>query len=69
MNAMSEPKARGIICPICGEPNIDNWPVEVDGEIENGGCQNCWEAECDKLWWDTVGAYGRAIDFMREERT
>lgn len=66
---MSEPKARPIICPVCGKLNIDDWPVEVDGEIQNGGCQDCWEAQCDESWWDAVETCGRAIDFIKEERT
>lgn len=41
-------------CPRCGhdrEPNDSGWPILVDGEIRDGGCQNCWEADCDEAWW------------------
>lgn len=33
-------------CPKCKTENTDNWP--------DGLCQECWEAECDRIWWDTV---------------
>jgi len=60
---MSGPKA----CPICGIENNDDWPIEVDDKIQDGGCQDCWEAECDESWWDAVEAYGWIIEFAREE--
>lgn len=41
-------------CPKCGIENDDNWPLEIDGEILEGGCQDCWEAACDESWWDAV---------------
>ena len=41
-------------CPVCGRENTDDWPVEVDGKIEAGGCQNCWERQSDAAWWDAV---------------
>lgn len=43
-----------MICPICKKENDDNWPVEVDNHIKDGGCQDCWEKECNESWWDTV---------------
>lgn len=44
-------------CPKCGEWNDDDWPLEMeDGKIKWGGCQMCWEAECDKKWWQMVEA-------------
>ena len=30
-------------CPVCGKPNNDDWPLCIDGTIEEGGCQICWE--------------------------
>ena len=39
-------------CPNCGELNDDDWPLVIDGETKEGGCQACWEAECDKSWWE-----------------
>ncbi len=41
-------------CPICETENTDNWPVTVDGDIQDGGCQECWEKECDESWWEAV---------------
>lgn len=38
-------------CPQCGKLNDDNWPLEIDGKIEEGGCQDCWEAQVNKEWW------------------
>ena len=26
------------------------WTGEDGGEL----CQDCWEVECDKSWWETV---------------
>lgn len=43
-----------IPCPQCGKQNTDNWPIEVEGEIKYGGCQDCWEVQSDKAWWDAV---------------
>lgn len=40
-----------MICPHCGEENTDDWPLWVDGEVEHGGCQECWEADCAREWW------------------
>jgi len=39
-------------CPKCGKLNDDDWPLEIDDEIVDGGCQDCWEADCDKSWWE-----------------
>jgi len=41
-------------CPRCGEENTDNWPLTIDGEVKDGGCQMCWEAECAKSWWEIM---------------
>ena len=41
-------------CPKCGVENDDNWPLEIDGEIKEGGCQDCWEAACSESWWEMV---------------
>lgn len=47
-----------MICPNCKteyDETLDgNWPIEVGGEIVDGGCQVCWEAEVDRKWWETV---------------
>jgi hypothetical protein len=41
-------------CPICGTENDYNWPLQVDGQIKTGGCQECWEKQCDEEWWKMV---------------
>jgi RNA polymerase subunit RPABC4/transcription elongation factor Spt4 len=41
-------------CPLCGKENTDNWPVTVDDGIKNGGCQMCWEKQCDEEWWKLI---------------
>ena len=46
-----------MICPKCGRENDDDWPLDIDGEIKEGGCQDCWEAACDKSWWEMVEAF------------
>lgn len=33
----------------CGKAH-DGWPSK-DGSLL---CQDCWEAECDKSWWQMV---------------
>ena len=43
-----------LACPACGTPNGDDWPIEVAGKIVQGGCQECWEKECDASWWKAV---------------
>ena len=40
-------------CPLCGKENTDN-SVTVDDGIKNGGCQMCWEKQCDEEWWKMV---------------
>ena len=42
------------ICPLCRKENDDNYPVEVNGHIKEGGCQECWEKQCDEEWWKMV---------------
>jgi len=47
--------ARGMqICPRCGDENDDDWPLKISGEILDGGCQVCWEAQCSESWWKMV---------------
>lgn len=41
-------------CPVCGKNNSDNWPLDVGGEIIEGGCQSCWESEVSEKWWNMV---------------
>mgnify|MGYP001584046597 FL=1 len=53
-------------CPVCKKENDDNWPIEVkteDGmfEIRSGGCQDCWEEQCDKKWWKEVILMGEGL--------
>ena len=45
-------------CPKCGIENEDDWPLEIDGEIVEGGCQECWESACSKSWWEMVELKG-----------
>jgi hypothetical protein len=54
-----------MICPRCGR-SIDSteitWPVTLEdgcGEIIlDGGCQECWEAECSESWWQMAERIG-----------
>ena len=46
------------ICPQCGTLNEDNYPLEINGKIVEGGCQDCWEKQCDDSWWEL----GRLIE-------
>ena len=39
------------VCPRCGTSNCDNWPLMMGDTVQMGGCQDCWEAECDAEWW------------------
>lgn len=41
-------------CPKCKKENDDNWPLIISGEVLDGGCQECWEAECSVSWWMVV---------------
>lgn len=41
-------------CPVCGKKNSDNWPLDVDGRIVDGGCQDCWETQVSESWWHMV---------------
>ena len=34
-------------CENCGWAH-DGWPAKGGGNL----CQNCWEADADKSWWD-----------------
>ena len=43
-----------MICPKCKKESTDNWPLEINGKVVDGGCQECWEAECDKKWWEAM---------------
>lgn len=46
-------------CPACGILNDDNWPIIIEAEIRDGGCQTCWEAQTDEAWWDMLDQLGR----------
>ena len=37
-------------CPRCKTLTVDNWPLDINGVIEDGGCQECWEDACEKDW-------------------
>ena len=50
-----------MICPRCGSENTDDWPVTVDGRVVNGGCQECWEDECEAEWWRLMVAIDTMI--------
>ena len=52
-------------CPECGRSNTDEWPLEVDGKIVGGGCQECWEAACSKSWWEMMEDLNKA-GFLEE---
>jgi len=52
-----------MICPNCKTENDDNWPLEIGGVIMEGGCQMCWEKECDDKWW-LEGAAIEAAQFQ-----
>ena len=41
-------------CPGCGAENDDDWPITVGDMVKGGGCQTCWESECDAKWWEAV---------------
>ena len=45
-------------CPLCGKLNDDDWPLEIGGKIVEGGCQDCWEQQCDEAWWE----YGQMLE-------
>lgn len=30
-------------CPVCGVVGTDDWPLDIDGTIKDGGCTECWE--------------------------
>ena len=36
-----------MICPNCKQENDDNWPLEINGKIAYGGCQDCGEEQWD----------------------
>ena len=50
-------------CPLCGELNNDDWPLEIDGEIIEGGCQTCFERQCDRDWW----AIGKILEELEDK--
>lgn len=49
-----------MICPKCKKEHNDGWPIEVDSEIKDGGCQDCWEAQSDAMWWKMVEVFEAA---------
>lgn len=55
-------------CPMCGIDNSDNWPLDIDGKIVEGGCQNCWEDQSDAAWWDMVQNDFRGVLEVKYEK-
>lgn len=55
-----------IQCPKCGAIDDANWPITVGGQVVEGGCQNCWEAECDADWWAAVPVWA-AMGLLGED--
>lgn len=41
-------------CPKCGVPNDEDWPITVNGVVEDGGCYECFDKEADAKWWEAV---------------
>lgn len=41
--------------PGCTEPH-ENWPDDSDGYL----CQEHWEAQCDREWWEMLHDLDRA---------
>jgi len=54
-------------CPKCGRENDDNYPLDVDGKIVEGGCVECWENESDREWWKTVIKLDEIIHFEEQD--
>ncbi len=52
---------KKLICPVCGEQNIDDWPLKVGEQIIMGGCQDCWEEQTDGEWWEQLMAISQII--------
>ncbi len=50
-----------VVCPLCGKLNEEDWPLRINGEVEMGGCQDCWEKQCDEEWWKMVIAIDRIM--------
>ena len=48
-----------MICPKCGQQNDDNWPLNIDGVIKDGGCQECWEQECSDSFWEFLNMFSK----------
>lgn len=48
-------------CPKCGQENTDNWPLRINGEIKEGGCQECWETQSSEAWWEMIAQIGETI--------
>ena len=42
-----------ILCPACGVPNDDDYPITINGKIVSG-CVACWEKDGDRDWWKMV---------------
>ena len=43
-------------CPRCGKDTTQDgvWPIESGGTVV-GGCHECFESDCDELWWQIAG--------------
>jgi hypothetical protein len=48
-------------CPVCHrclDKDDKGWPVRnEDGYIVEGGCTECWEAQCAEGFWEAVDAF------------
>jgi hypothetical protein len=51
-------------CPRCNariESYDLTWPIWIDGDVVDGGCQDCWETQCAGAWWEFVEQGGARI--------
>ena len=48
-----------MMCPVCNEENDDQLP--------RGLCQDCWEDEYDKLWWNEAAKMDKIMNFLNED--
>jgi hypothetical protein len=56
-------------CAACGAYILDPaylWPAETAGDVV---CQECWERQCDKTWWEVVPPLAAALALKRARHT
>jgi len=46
----------------CGNPIDVGWPGNDNDTI----CQDCWESECDKSWWEMVRTLANVLAVLDE---